>query len=107
RAGQVPTGLHIARDHPLAGVGLGDFKRAYAERTGLRGKEPKAGASHNTAVTVAAETGIVGLALFVWLLAAGLLAAFRVAGPRFGGQGAPAARATPAPPTVPSPFYNP
>ena len=106
RWGQVTTGLHIARDHPLAGVGLGDFKRAYAERTGVRGKEPKAGASHNTAVTVAAETGIVGLALFAWLLVAGLLAAFRNAGPRFGGQVALVAGATLAALAVHSFFYN-
>ena len=106
RWGQVTTGLHIARDHPLAGVGLGDFKRAYAERTGVRGKEPKAGASHNTAVTVAAETGIVGLTLFAWLLVSGLLAAFRVAGPRFGGQVALVTGATLAALGVHSLFYN-
>jgi putative inorganic carbon (HCO3(-)) transporter len=70
-------GVRIAVHHPVAGVGIGGFKTAYAELTHLKGREPKAAASHNTPVTVAAETGVIGLALFAWLLAAGLLLAFR------------------------------
>jgi O-antigen ligase len=77
RFGLITDGAKIAFDHPVAGVGLGGFKRAYADRTGLRGEEPKKAASHNTPVTVAAELGFPGLALLVWLLAAGLLTAFR------------------------------
>jgi O-antigen ligase len=73
------NGLRIAAGHPLAGVGVGGFKHAYAERFELpRGiKEP---ASHTTPVTVAAETGIVGLVLFAWLLAAAFVLAFRRTG---------------------------
>jgi O-antigen ligase len=77
RSKLVSEGVRIAADHPLAGVGVGSFKRAYAERTGLRGDEPKKAASHDTPVTVAAETGFLGIALFVWLLVAGALVAFR------------------------------
>jgi len=73
----VRRGLHIAVHHPAAGVGLGGFKHAYADLAGLKGKEPNAAASHTTPVTVAAEGGIVGFALFVWLLVAALLLAFR------------------------------
>jgi O-antigen ligase len=73
----VRRGAHIAVHHPLAGVGLGGFKHAYAELAGLKGKEPNAAASHTTPVTVAAEGGIVGFALYVWLLLAALLLAFR------------------------------
>jgi putative inorganic carbon (HCO3(-)) transporter len=78
RAGLVSNGLRIAADHPVAGVGTGSFKRAYADRTGLPGREPKRAASHSTPVTVAAETGLPGLALLAWLGAAALWAAFRV-----------------------------
>ena len=83
----VRRGAHIAVHHPLAGVGIGGFKHAYAELAGLKGKEPNAAASHTTPVTVAAEGGIVGFALYVWLLVAALLLAFRrfardLAGPR-------------------------
>src|SRR5581483_11362252 len=64
----VANGIRIAAHHPVLGVGVGGFKRAYAERVGLKGKDPKNAASHNTPVTVAAETGFVGLLLLVWLL---------------------------------------
>jgi O-antigen ligase len=76
------NGVKIAADHPLIGVGVGSFTRAYRERVDVpqRIKEP---ASHNTPVTVAAETGAVGLVLFGWLVAASLLAAFRTAGTRW------------------------
>jgi O-antigen ligase len=75
-------GARIALDHPLAGVGLGGFKRAYADRTGLRGEEPARAASHNTPITVAAETGLPGLGLLVWLVAVAILTALRRAGKR-------------------------
>jgi len=73
----VRKGAHIAVHHPVAGVGVGGFKHAYAELTNLRGREPNAAASHTTPVTVAAEGGIVGFGLYVWLLVAALALAFR------------------------------
>jgi putative inorganic carbon (HCO3(-)) transporter len=82
----VKNGLAIAVHHPVQGVGIGGFKKAYAARTGLKGKEPKAAASHDTPVTVAAETGIVGLALLAWLLIAAFLLAFRSVSASFAGQ---------------------
>jgi putative inorganic carbon (hco3(-)) transporter len=82
----VKNGLAIAAHHPVQGVGIGGFKKAYAARTGLKGKEPKAAASHDTPVTVAAETGIVGEALFAWLLIAAFLLAFRAFTASFAGR---------------------
>jgi putative inorganic carbon (HCO3(-)) transporter len=67
RAGLVANGIRIAGDHPLLGVGVGSFQRAYADRTGLEGRDPQKAASHTTPVTVAAETGLPGLALLLWL----------------------------------------
>jgi putative inorganic carbon (HCO3(-)) transporter len=77
RASLVANGIRIAVHHPVLGVGVGGFKRAYAERVGLRGKDPKKAASHDTPVTVAAENGFVGLALFGGAVAAFLVEAFR------------------------------
>jgi O-antigen ligase len=77
RAKLVSNGVKLAVDHPLWGVGAGGFRRAYADRTGLKGREPKAAASHDTPVTVAAETGAVGFALFLWLVAAALVVPLR------------------------------
>jgi hypothetical protein len=85
RSTLVSKGVKIAVHHPVAGVGVGGFKRAYADLAHLRGKEPKAAASHTTPVTVAAETGLPGLALLVWLVAAALAAAFRRIGAGFEG----------------------
>ena len=62
RSTLVSTGLKIAEHHPVTGVGVGGFKRAYADLAHLKGKEPKAAASHTTPITVAAETGLPGLA---------------------------------------------
>jgi O-antigen ligase len=76
RSTLVAVGLRIARDHPFAGVGIGGFKEAYAERVS-RSAAARTTASHTTPVTVAAETGIVGLVIFAWLVAAGLFVAFR------------------------------
>ena len=74
RLNLVSNGAKIALDHPLAGVGIGGFKRAYATRLHLKGKEPKSAASHDTPVTVAAEGGLPGLALLVWLFVTYVLA---------------------------------
>jgi hypothetical protein len=76
RSTLVSKGVKLAVHHPVLGVGVGGFKRAYADLAHLRGKEPKAAASHTTPVTVAAETGIPGLLLLVWLVAAVLRLAF-------------------------------
>jgi O-antigen ligase len=82
----VSNGLDIALDHPAGGVGLGSFEQAYAARTGLKGEEPRRAASHNAAVTVAAENGIPGVALLVWLLVAALAVPLRRASRSFSGR---------------------
>ena len=74
RASLIVTGIRIAEAHPVRGVGLGGFERAYSKRTG---KTPRQSASHSTPVTVAAEEGAPGVLLYLWLLGALLLAAFR------------------------------
>jgi O-antigen ligase len=77
RSTLVSKGFDLALDHPVIGVGAGGFKRGYADLTGLKGKEPKAAASHDTPITVAAETGLPGLALLAWLLVVAFGLAFR------------------------------
>jgi O-antigen ligase len=67
----VKYGIRIALDHPVAGVGIAGFEKAYRERVDVP-RPVKSPASHNTPVTVAAETGIVGLALFTWLVVVAL-----------------------------------
>ena len=86
RYGLVTEGMRIAADHPLGGVGLGGFKSAYGERVGFRAADPARAASHTTPVTVAAELGFPGIALFAWLLATALWLTFRRASRSFAGR---------------------
>jgi O-antigen ligase len=86
RSSLVSNGVRIAAEHPALGVGVGGFERAYADRTGLRGEEPRKAASHNTPVTVAAETGLPGFALLAWLVITPIALGFRRASRSFAGR---------------------
>ena len=106
RAKLVTQGIRIALHNPVEGVGVGGFKRAYADRVGLKGKEPKKAASHNTVVTVAAETGIPGLLLLGWLVFVALFVTLRRSGSAFKGRACLAIAASLAAIGLHSLFYN-
>jgi O-antigen ligase len=74
RASLIANGIRIAKAHPALGVGLGGFEHAYSKRTHRTARKS---ASHNTAVTVAAEEGAVGLIVYLCLVGALLIAAYR------------------------------
>jgi putative inorganic carbon (HCO3(-)) transporter len=74
RGSLIYNGLRIAKRHPVYGVGLGGFSKTYSK---LTHRHIKHSASHNTPVTVVAEGGVIGLALFGWLVIAFGLSAFR------------------------------
>ncbi|MBA3844982.1 MAG: O-antigen ligase family protein, partial [Actinobacteria bacterium] len=86
RSTLVSRGGKVAVRHPLIGVGVGGFRRAYADLAHLKGKNPKAAASHTTPITVAAETGLPGLILLLTLVASALYVAFRRLGGSFDGN---------------------
>src|SRR5207344_2975150 len=68
RSRLVSVTLDAVRERPIAGVGIGGQPRASSE---LAGKgSPSRNASHTTPLTVLAELGVVGFALYAWLLAA-------------------------------------
>jgi O-antigen ligase len=64
------SGLHIIRDHPWTGVGMGAMVRVYQ-----RYREPdspvnptrRIGHLHNNLIQVAAERGLLGLACWLWI----------------------------------------
>ncbi|MEO8092206.1 MAG: O-antigen ligase family protein, partial [bacterium] len=64
RVGLVEGGLELAEDRPLLGWGSGAFGRAYFDQI----RETETTTSHSEPLTVAAEQGVVGLALYVALL---------------------------------------
>jgi O-antigen ligase len=58
--------IAIIRDHPFFGVGIGGFDAAYAER--VRGTSMATSSNpHNQYLMIAAQLGLAGLALLVWL----------------------------------------
>jgi O-antigen ligase len=65
RAPLVSKGIDLFLHHPIGGVGTGSFAAAYSKETG---KPIKLAASHDAPITVAAETGLPGIALLVWIL---------------------------------------
>jgi O-antigen ligase len=82
RADLIKGGLRLARDRPLAGWGSGSFRREYRRHEHASGREATS-ASHTIPITVAAEQGAIGLALYVALLALALRRLLR------GARGAP------------------
>jgi O-antigen ligase len=71
RSKLVEGGLELWADRPLHGFGSGSFQAEYKRKRDLR--RPNAvTASHTTPVTVAAEQGLVGLALYAALIAVAL-----------------------------------
>lgn len=63
------TTLGIVRAHPLVGVGTGGFERAYAEQ--VKGSPlPASNNPHNQYLLITAQLGVVGLTVFLALLAA-------------------------------------
>lgn len=76
--------LRMAGDHPVGGVGLGNFpvrSGDYVRQPGtLRFVEliaERPHATHNTYLEILAETGVVGLGLFLAVVAASMRAAWR------------------------------
>jgi O-antigen ligase len=79
RAKLIEGGLELFADRPLQGYGSGSFQKEY-ESHSKASVENATSASHTIPITVAAEQGIVGLALYLALLVVALLVLFRGAG---------------------------
>jgi O-antigen ligase len=60
------TALQLFLTHPVLGVGAGNYQ--FFDRS-LEG-EAAGGIAHNQFLTVAAETGVIGLLMFLWLVIA-------------------------------------
>jgi O-antigen ligase len=72
-------GLELFAKRPLGGYGSGSFEKEY-ERNSNASSLNATTASHTIPITVAAEQGIVGLAVYVALLVAALVVLMRGAG---------------------------
>jgi O-antigen ligase len=72
RTERVEDTARVIRHHPIVGVGIGGQARASRELADSDRPTPNF-VSHTTPLTVAAELGLVGVALYVWLLVGGAL----------------------------------
>ena len=72
----IEGGVDLAADQPLVGHGSGSFRREYRRAENASG-ERATNASHTQPITVAAEQGVVGLAVYLALLAAAFLLLLR------------------------------
>jgi hypothetical protein len=70
RTERVEDTARVIEERPVAGVGIGGQPRASREMAESTRPTPTF-VSHTTPLTVAAELGLIGLALYVWLLAGG------------------------------------
>jgi O-antigen ligase len=75
----VSGGLELFADRPLQGYGSGSFETEY-KRHGNASSQNATSASHTIPITVAAEQGIVGLALYIALLVCAFAVLFAGAG---------------------------
>jgi O-antigen ligase len=71
RTERVEDTARVIEDDPLIGVGIGGQPRASRELIDSDRPTPNF-VSHTTPLTVAAELGLIGVALYVWLLAGGV-----------------------------------
>lgn len=79
RVNLIEGGLELFAKRPLEGYGSGSFQKRYEEHS-KTGAQNATSASHTIPVTVAAEQGIVGLALYVAVLVVAFLTLFSGAG---------------------------
>jgi O-antigen ligase len=79
RASLVEGGLELFAKRPLYGYGSGSFETEY-KRNSETTSQNAASASHTIPVTVAAEQGVIGLALYVALLVCAFAVLFGRAG---------------------------
>jgi len=64
------SGVHIIRDHPWTGVGMGAMVRVYQryrEPDSPVGPTRRLGHLHNNVIQVAVERGLLGLACWLWI----------------------------------------
>ena len=72
RTERVEDTLRVIEDRPFTGVGIGGQARASRDLASSDRPTPNF-VSHTTPLTVFAELGVIGLALYVWLLAGGAI----------------------------------
>ena len=78
RFGLMSGGIKIWKEEPIAGSGVGSFQQRFtATENSYQISHKQVSISHNAPITVLAELGVIGAALFIWLCAATWIAIAR------------------------------
>ncbi len=77
RTNRVEDAVRVIEKHPVVGVGIGGQPRASRLLAGSQRPTPNF-VSHTTPLTVFAELGAIGVALYAWLLVAGAMLILQV-----------------------------
>ena len=70
RLAMLHAGLRLVREHPVAGIGPGQVKRAYPIYAPPEALRRHTSHLHNTPLQIAVERGLIGLALWLWIFVA-------------------------------------
>ncbi len=82
RTSLIETGFELFADRPIQGYGSGSFETEFKRHASARDAtaENATSASHTIPVTIAAEQGVIGLAVYIALIVAAFLVLFEGAG---------------------------
>lgn len=72
------SGVAMARDHPLTGVGPGQVKHVYPRYAAAEVVNKQRGHLHNTPLQILVERGVLGLLAWLWLFGAFLARAIKL-----------------------------
>jgi O-antigen ligase len=78
RFAMIEVGARIVADHPVTGVGPNMIPRVYAQYRPDYAVQPLNPHLHNVPIQIAAERGLVSLAIWAWFVAALLISLFRL-----------------------------
>jgi O-antigen ligase len=70
RLAMMQVALHLAREHPITGVGPGQLKRLYPQLAPPEALRRSTSHVHNSPLQIVAERGLVGLAAWLWIFVA-------------------------------------
>lgn len=77
RLSMLDAGIDMLEERPFFGLGPGMAARLYPIYRPLAAPRDTVPHLHNTYLQIAADSGLVGLGAYLWLIGAGLVAAFR------------------------------
>jgi O-antigen ligase len=78
RFAMIEVGARIVADHPVTGVGPNMIPRVYEQYRPDYAVQPLNPHLHNVPIQIAAERGLIALAIWVWFVAMLLLSLFRL-----------------------------